>query len=57
MLNNAKEAEKMETERVELLLDETEKKTIDTYLSARGFKTDTDWEHKIKVILFLIDGK
>ncbi len=47
----------METERVEILLDETEKKTIDTYLSARGFKTDTDWEHKLKVILFLIDGK
>ena len=47
----------MELEKVELLLDETEKKAIDGYLSARGFKTDTEWEHKLKVLLFLIDGK
>lgn len=47
----------MELETVEIILDETEKKAIDAYLTARGFKTDTDWEHKLKLILFLIDGK
>lgn len=46
----------MQTERVELLLDETEKKTIDAYLSARGFRTDTDWPHKLKLLLFMIEG-
>ncbi len=44
----------METEKVELLLDETEKKAIDAYLAARGFKTDTEWEQKLKVLLFLM---
>ena len=50
------EMEKMETEKVELLLDETEKKAIDAYLAARGFETDTEWEQKLKVLLFLIDA-
>ena len=47
----------MELETVEIILDETEKQTINAYLAARGFKTDTNWEHKLKLILFLIDGK
>ena len=56
MNTRTEEAEKMETERVEILLDETEKKAIDAYLAARGFKTDTEWEQKLKVLLFLIDA-
>ena len=46
----------METEKVEILLDETEKAAIDAYLSARGFETDTELEQKLKVLLFLMDA-